>query len=89
MITYIPKGKALAAMRFLDEEGAQYSVELSGHVDALKSDLRRMLEAAVRHELVDSEFRIRKGLKKHMLWFLTPKGKALMEQIRQVEGVVA
>lgn len=89
MITYIPKGKALQAMRMLDEEGAQFASELSAHISVLGTDLKRTLEAALRHKLVGCEYRIRHGLKKHMLWFLTPQGVELMARVREAEGVVA
>jgi hypothetical protein len=89
VINYIPKGKALKAMQYLDSEGAQYGTELSAHVDCLRTDLKRTLETALRHELVGCEFRIRKGAKSHMLWFLTPKGCDLLAQIQWAEEMPA
>lgn len=89
MSAYVPKGKALKAMEHLDEEGAQYAVDLARHVDVLRTDLKRTMEYALRNGVVGCEYRIRRGLKQSKLYFLTDSGRDLMNQIRQAQGVAA
>ena len=89
MTPYIPKGKALKAMEYLDEEGAQYAVDLALRIDVLRTDLKRTMEYALRNGVVGWEYRVRWGLKQSKLYFLTPAGKRLMDQIRQEQGVAA
>jgi hypothetical protein len=89
MIPYVPKGKALKAMRHLDEEGAQYNGDLAVHIACARSDTIRALESALRHKVVSKELRYRTSSKQDWLWFLTPSGCEILEQIRRVEGVGA
>jgi DNA-binding MarR family transcriptional regulator len=89
MNNYIPRGKALKALLFLDEEGAQYNGDLAIHIGCARGDTIRALESALRHKLISREQRFRSVSEQDWLWFLTPAGCELLDRMRLAEGGVA
>lgn len=84
-MSYTPNGIPRAALLALDEHGAQFSPELRNLAATATKDLVTALAPAIEHGLLLSEPRKRPGGRGRpaTLWFLTPAGAKLAEQLRQ------
>jgi predicted ArsR family transcriptional regulator len=84
-MSYTPRGIPRAAILALDEHGAQFSAELSNLAAAATKDLVTALAPAMAHGLLRSEPRKRPGGRGRpaTLWYLTPVGARLAEQLRK------
>lgn len=82
---FIPRGRPAAALLTLDEDGAQFTSDLTKKLGIYRDDLRSAMKASIEHGLVDTEHR-KIGTKRHALWYLTPDGARVAELLRSMSG---
>lgn len=80
-----PGSMAYRALQILDEQGAQYSADLTAKLGIGRYDLKDQLRHAITAGFVDRERRVLNG-RTCCVWFVTPAAFPLLDQIAKASA---